>query len=63
MPNIAAETVTGDDGVWSYGATGTYYRNFGRLGTTASLGLYSFKVGDLDSDWSAQALIGARYQF
>ena len=53
----------GDGGVWSYGATGTYYRNFGRLGTTASLGLYSFKVGDFDSDWSAQALLGARYQF
>ncbi len=53
----------GDGGVWSYGTTGTYYRNFGRLGTTASLGLYSFKVGDFDSDWSAQALLGARYQF
>ncbi|MBD8735532.1 hypothetical protein [Sphingomonas sp. CFBP 13706] len=53
----------GDGGVWSYGATGTYYRNFGRLGTTASLGLYSFKVGDFDSDWAAQALLGARYQF
>ncbi|MES3108590.1 hypothetical protein [Sphingomonas aurantiaca] len=57
------EDITGDTSVWSYGGTGTYYRNFGRLGTTASLGLYSFKVGDLDSDWSAQALIGARYQF
>ena len=57
------EDITGDTSVWSYGGTGTYYRNFGRLGTTASLGLYSFKVGDLDSDWSAQALIGARSQF
>ncbi len=57
------EDSTGDSNVWSYGGTGTYYHNFGRLGTTASLGLYSFKVGDLDSDWSAQALIGARYQF
>jgi hypothetical protein len=57
------EDAGGDTSVWSYGATGTYYHNFGRLGTTASLGLYSFKVGDLDSDWSAQALIGARYQF
>ncbi len=54
---------TGDASVWSYGGTGTYFHNFGRLGTTASLGLYSFKVGDLDSVWSAQALIGARYQF
>ena len=57
------DDITGDTGVWSYGGTGTYFHNFGRLGTTASLGLYSFKVGDLDSDWSAQALIGARYQF
>ena len=57
------EDITGNTSVWSYGGTGTYYRNFGRLGTTASVGLYSFKVGDLDSDWSAQALIGARYQF
>ncbi len=56
-------TTDGDDGVWSYGATGSYYHNFGRLGTTASVGLYSFKVGDFDSDWSAQALLGARYQF
>jgi hypothetical protein len=56
-------TSDGDDGVWSYGATGSYYHNFGRLGTTASVGLYSFKVGDFDSDWSAQALLGARYQF
>jgi hypothetical protein len=56
-------TGDGDDGVWSYGATGSYYHNFGRLGTTASVGLYSFKVGDFDSDWSAQALLGARYQF
>ncbi len=63
VANIAPEDVSGDDGVWSYGATGTYYHNFGRLGTTASLGLYSFKVGDFDSEWSAQALIGARYQF
>ncbi len=63
VANIAPEDVSGDDGVWSYGATGTYYHNFGRLGTTASFGLYSFKVGDFDSEWSAQALIGARYQF
>jgi hypothetical protein len=63
VANIVSEDVSGNDGVWSYGATGSYYHNFGRLGTTASLGLYSFKVGDLDSDWSAQALIGARYQF
>lgn len=63
VANVAADSVSGDDDVWSYGATGTYFHNFGRLGTTASFGLYSFKVGDFDSEWSAQALIGARYQF
>lgn len=51
------------DGVWAYGGTGTYYHSFGRLGTTASAGLYAFKVGDFDTTWSAQALLGARYQF
>lgn len=51
------------DGVWSYGAVGSYNRSFGRISTTASAGLYSFKVGDLPSDWSAQAQLAARYTF
>nr|WP_276588961.1 MULTISPECIES: hypothetical protein [unclassified Sphingomonas] len=55
--------LSGGEGTWSYGATGSYYRNFGRLSTTASVGLYSFKVGDLSSDVSLQALLGARYHF
>jgi hypothetical protein len=51
------------DGVWSYGATGSYNHEFGRISTTASVGLYSFKVGDFDSDVSAQAQLAARYTF
>lgn len=51
------------DGTWGYGATATYYRNFGRLGTTASLGLFGYDSGDLRSQLSAQALLGARYTF
>lgn len=51
------------DGVWGYGATGAYNRSFGRISTTASVGLYSFKVGDLPSDLSAQAQVAARYTF
>ena len=51
------------DGVWGYGASASYYRNFGRLGTTATLGLFGYDSGDLRSQLSAQALLGARYTF
>jgi len=61
--NYYTSELPGSEDVWSYGATGTYSRSFGRLGTTASVGLYSFKVGDFDSTWSAQAQLGARYTF
>ena len=49
--------------VWSYGASASYYHNFGRLGTTATLGIYDFKQGDLRSQLSGQAQVGARYTF
>lgn len=55
--------VVNSSDVWSYGATGTYYHNFGRLGTTATLGIYNFKVGELPSNVSLQALLAARYTF
>lgn len=51
------------DGIWGYGASASYYRNFGRLGTTATLGLFGYDQGDLRSQLSAQALLGARYTF
>lgn len=48
----------------SVGATASYYHDFGRLGTTAALGLYSFRVGDgLETSLQGQALLGARYTF
>ncbi|MEI5687311.1 hypothetical protein [Sphingomonas kyungheensis] len=50
-------------GIWSYGATGSYGRSFGRVTTTASAGIYAFDTGDVDTVWSAQALIAARYSF
>lgn len=53
----------GTDGVFNLGATGSYSRQFGRLGTIASLGLYTFDQEGFDSQWSAQALLGARYTF
>ena len=54
----------GADDVLSVGATAAYYRNFGRLGTTAAVGLYSFRVGDgIETSLRGQALVGARYSF
>jgi hypothetical protein len=61
--NYFSSELPGSEDVVSLGATGTYFRNFGRLGTTASVGLYTFKVGDFESELSAQALLGARYTF
>jgi hypothetical protein len=50
-------------GVFSTGATGLYYHNFGRLGTTASLGIYSFSQEGVENQLSGQAQVGMRYQF
>ena len=50
-------------GITSLGATGLYYRNFGRIGTTASLGLYNFSQEGADDQTSAQAQVGVRYSF
>ena len=61
--NYYVSRLAGAEDVVSLGTTASYYRNFGRLGTTASVGLYHFQVGDLSSALSAQALIAARYQF
>ena len=57
-------SLPGADDVLSVGATAAYYRNFGRLGTTAAVGLYSFRVGDgVETSLRGQALVGARYSF
>ncbi|PJR17533.1 hypothetical protein CER21_27875, partial [Klebsiella pneumoniae subsp. pneumoniae] len=61
--NYYASRLAGAEDVVSVGTTASYYHNFGRLGTTASVGLYHFSVGDLSNALSAQALIAARYQF
>jgi hypothetical protein len=50
-------------GVWSYGGTASYGRSFGRFTTSASAGIYAFDTGDVDTSWSAQALLAARYSF
>lgn len=50
-------------GVLATGATGVYYHNFGRLGTTAGLGIYAFRQEGVDEQVSGQAQLGMRYQF
>ena len=50
-------------GIYSVGATGLYYHNFGRLGTSASAGIYSFSRQGADDQLSAQAQIGVGYHF
>ena len=58
------EPALAPDDILSAGATATYYHDFGRLGTTASLGIYSFRVGDgIETSLRGQALLGARYSF
>lgn len=61
LGNGVTATTPGD--VWGYGANGTYSHQFGRLGTLASIGVYGFDQQGFDSQWSAQALVGARYTF
>jgi hypothetical protein len=56
--------LSGATNVLGAGATGSYYHNFTRrLTGTASLGLYSTRVEDVDSSLIGAAQVGARYQF
>lgn len=50
-------------GVTSVGATGLYYRNFGRIGTSISGGIYNFSQEGSESQTSATAQVGVRYSF
>lgn len=61
--NYYDSELQGADGVWSGGGQAAYNHQFGRLGATAAVGLYAFKVGDFATEWAAQALLGARYTF
>ena len=45
------------------GLTGSYGRSFGRLGATASAGVYYFDQDGFASDLVAQAVLGLRYGF
>lgn len=61
--NWYASGLPGAGDVYGAGANGTYSHAFGRLGTLASLGIYAFDQDGFDTQWSAQALFGARYTF
>lgn len=50
-------------GILSLGATSSLSRSFGRIGTTASVGVYTFSQDGQDDQTQAQATVGARYQF
>nr|WP_295665895.1 hypothetical protein [Sphingomonas sp.] len=49
--------------VFSTGATASYYRNFGRVGTTLTAGLYNFSQEGFVDQSSGQAQVGVRYSF
>lgn len=50
-------------GILSIGATGSISQSFGRLGTSLSLGAYTFSQDGQQDQTQAQATVGARYQF
>lgn len=54
--------LAGAENVMSGGINGRYSHSFGRLGATASLGVYGSKIRS-ETDFTAQALLGMRYQF
>ncbi len=61
--NWFSSDLPGAQDVYGGGLNGTYSRSFGRLGASLSGGLYAFDQGDFDTQVSAQALLGARYNF
>ena len=61
--NYYKSGISGAPAVLSTGATGLYYHNFGRIGTTASLGIYQFSQKGSDDQVSGSAELGMRYQF
>lgn len=50
-------------GILSLGGTGSLSRSFGRLGTSASVGVYTFSQDGQQDQTQAQATLGARYHF
>ncbi|AOH85384.1 hypothetical protein AWL63_16975 [Sphingomonas panacis] len=63
IANYYKSGIAGSRGIYSEGATATYYRSFGRLGATATAGIYNFSQQGLRDQTSAQGQVGMRYQF
>ena len=61
--NDYSSQLAGSGDVFSVGATASYYRYFGRISTTASVGLYHFDVDNIGGTTSVQGLLAARYRF
>ena len=55
--------LAGAPGVFGAGANTSYSYTMGRLGATASVGVYTFDQDQFGSDVSGQALLGMRYSF
>ncbi len=49
--------------VWGTGATGSYFRSFGRVNAALSGGIYSFDQDGFDSETYLQALLALGYRF
>jgi len=58
-----AAGANGSNDVLGAGANASYSHSFGRLGTIAALGVYASDQDGFETQWSAQALLGARYTF
>ncbi|PKP91204.1 MAG: hypothetical protein CVT77_12910 [Alphaproteobacteria bacterium HGW-Alphaproteobacteria-16] len=61
--NYFQTDIAGAPSVLGAGANGSYFRSFGPLSATASLGIYTFDIEGEGSSTSAQALLGLRYGF
>jgi hypothetical protein len=63
IANYYKSGLEGARGIFSAGASASYYRTFGRLSATATAGIYSFSQQGVRDQVSAQAQVGMRYQF
>lgn len=61
--NYYQSNLAGAADVYGIGATGSFSKRFGRLGTQASVGVYSFGQQGQETTISVQGLLGARYSF
>ena len=61
--NYSDSGIAGAPDVWATGANAAYNRSFGRLGATASAGVYTFDQRGRDRSVAGQALLALGYSF